>query len=129
MPPHSSKFLFLFSFQFPLFSCLFKFLSFQFFSLFLSFSLNLLNCRFFLSLQLSFQLCLFLVFLLQQSKGIITCHHTSSSRCFTLSFCFFDTMVGVRNSLIAENFHLEGVELSEGDMDGTPDDTAEGLAS
>jgi len=36
---------------------------------------------------------------------------------------------GVRNSLIAENFRLEGVELSEGDVDGTPDDTAEDLAS
>jgi len=47
-----------------------------------------------------------------------------------IAFAFFDAMVGgVRNSLIAENFRLEGVELSEGDVDGTPDDTAEDLAS
>ena len=38
-------------------------------------------------------------------------------------------MVGVRNSLKAENVRLEWVELSEGDVDGTPDDTADTLAS
>ena len=34
---------------------------------------------------------------------------------------------GVKNSVIAEDLRLEGVELSEGKINGAPDDTSEDL--
>ena len=137
MLPHCTRwFIFLFSFQFPLFVLLFEFLSFLF--SFCQLSFFLLFCLFSTSIAACFSSHSSFLFSFTSSSSFFfsSCNRASSlvntqapPDALPLPFAFFDAMVGdVKNSVMAEDLHLKGVELSEGKGNGAPDNTSEDLA-